>query len=92
MEIKFDPAKSERNARLRDLPFNLAAEFDWESAIYLEDIRRDYPERRFVALGLLRAKLHVICFTPIPGGVRIISLRRANSREIHRYAQETLNR
>ena len=91
MKIEFDPAKSERNGRQRDLPFSLTVEFDWESAIYLEDIRRDYPERRFVALGFLRAKLHVICFTPIPGGVRIISLRRANSREIHRYAQETLD-
>ena len=89
MIIEFDLAKSERNARIRDLPFERASEFDWETAIYWEDTRTAYGERRFVALGYLDIRLHLICFTHISKGVRIISFRKANSREIRRYEIET---
>lgn len=89
MTIEFDPAKSERNAQTRNLPFDRASDFDWETAIYWEDTRGAYGERRFVALGYLDTRLHVICFTHIAEGVRVISFRKANSREIRRYENET---
>ena len=85
MKIDFDPIKSEKNERQRNLPFGRAADFDWDGAIYCEDDRTIYPERRFVAVGYLDNRLHVICFTPITGGVRIISFRKANEREAKRY-------
>ena len=88
MKIEFDRAKSEKNARERGLPFEAAAEFDWETALYAEDSRFPYPERRFVALGFIDARLHVVCFTPIDGGVRIISFRKANAHEVRRYEKE----
>lgn len=81
MKIDFDPAKSERNANERDLPFERAAEFNWQEAVFYEDTRTPYPERRFVGIGYLDDRLHVLCFTPINGGVRIISFRKANNRE-----------
>lgn len=59
--------------------------FDWESAMLKEDTRHEYPERRFVAVGLIGQRLHVMCFTPISGGIRVISLRKANAREVRRY-------
>jgi uncharacterized protein (DUF4415 family)/uncharacterized DUF497 family protein len=52
MKIEFDPVKSAKNAREQGLPFPLADEFDWEGALYTEDVRHAYPERRFVALDL----------------------------------------
>lgn len=91
MKIEFDPNKSKINERNRALPFDKAADFDWETALYVEDDRKLYPERRFVAVGYLSKRLHVICFTPIEGGVRIISFRKANSREVKRYEKETTN-
>ena len=87
MKIEFDPAKSEKNARERDLPFERAADFDWEGAVYTEDSRNPYPERRFVAVGYLDERLHFLCFTPIEGGVRIISFRKANTREAQTYGK-----
>lgn len=66
VKIVGDPVKSARNEAERGLPFAKAAEFDWGNARYAEDLRKDYPERRFIALGLLGGRLHVICFTPIP--------------------------
>ena len=92
MKIDFDPVKSEQNTRLRSLSFDRAGDFDWETAIYYVDNRIDYPEARIVALGFLDVRLHVICFTPIDGGVRIISLRKANRREIRYYEEETADR
>jgi hypothetical protein len=92
VKIDFDPAKSARNTLERGLPFEWATEFDWETAVYWEDVRQSYPEQRFVALGFLYQRLHVLCFTPIEGGVRVISFRKANPREVRRYEQETIDR
>jgi uncharacterized DUF497 family protein len=89
IKIEFDSAKSDKNSRIRRLPFERALDFDWETALYIEDTRYDYPEQRFVALGYLEERLHVLCFTPILGGIRIISFRKANLREVRRYDKET---
>lgn len=90
MKIEFDPGKSHKNLLERSLPFEKAIEFEWITALYVEDNRSHYPEKRYVALGYLDKRLHVICFTPIDGGVRIISFRKANVREIKRY-EKTIN-
>jgi uncharacterized DUF497 family protein len=88
MKIEFDPAKSEKNARERGLPFHLVEEFEWETAVFSEDTRFPYPEARFTALGFIGKRLHSICFTSIAGGMRIISFRKANKREVRRYEKE----
>ena len=87
MKIEYDSAKSEKNVLERNLPFDRALEFDWSDAIFAEDNRTLYSERRFVAVGYLEKRLHVLCFTPIPGGVRIISFRKANDREAKRHGK-----
>lgn len=85
MIIDFDPAKSAKNLAERELPFACVVDFDWESASVAVDNRHAYPEQRLVAIGYLNERLHVLCFTPIAGGIRVISLRRANKREVSRY-------
>lgn len=60
MEITFDPAKNERNIRERGLSFELAAEFDFGSALTMEDIRHDYGESRVRCLGLIGPDLHAL--------------------------------
>ncbi len=89
MKIEFDPNKSEKNMLFRNLPFERAIEFDWGSAEYFQDLRRDYPEERFLAHGYLEERLHVICFAKIENGARIISFRKANAREVKRYEKKT---
>jgi uncharacterized DUF497 family protein len=88
MKIEFDPVKSEKNARERGLPFPLVEEFGWESAVFSEDARFPYPETRFTALGFIGERLHVVCFTPIADGIRVISFRKANEREVRSYEEE----
>ena len=87
MQIDFDPAKNATNVRERGLPFERAADFVFDTAIVWQDTRKAYPEVRFVAVGYLGSRLHVLCFTPIEGGIRVISFRKANPREVKDYEQ-----
>jgi hypothetical protein len=88
MKIDFDPAKSDNNNKERGLPFDMAEAFNWATAVYIADNRRDYGEDRIRAFGFIGNRVHALVFTPIPGGVRIISLRKANVREVRRYEKE----
>ncbi len=85
MPISFDPKKNERNIAERGLSFDLVEEFEWDSALVVEDSRKDYGERRFQALGLIDGRLHALVFTPRAGRVHVISLRKANLREVRHY-------
>lgn len=87
MEIDFDPIKNDKNIRERGLSFERVRDFDFATAVVREDIRKDYPETRFVALGHLEGRLHVLCFTPTAGGIRVISFRKGNRREERDYEQ-----
>ena len=90
MKIEFDPAKNAKNVLDRGLPFQLLEEFEWEGAVVSEDMRFSYPETRFNALGFIGERLHIVCFTAIPGGIRVISFRKANHRESTRYEEEKI--
>ncbi len=49
--------------------------------------RRDYGETRYIAVGYLAGRLHVLCFTRVEHGIRVISFRKANMREAQRYGK-----
>ena len=40
-----------------------------------------------MALGQLTGRLHVLCFTEAEDGIRVISFRKANTREVARYVK-----
>lgn len=73
--------------RERGLSFERAADFDFATAAIEIDLRRDYGEIRVVALGYLDGRLHALCYVETETGARVISFRKANSRETKRYAQ-----
>ncbi len=86
LKIEFDPTKNAANIANRELPFEMVAEFDFDGALISQDTRKPYPEIRLNALGYLGERLHAVCFTPIAGGIRVISFRKANKREERMYA------
>lgn len=88
MEITFDPSKNARNISERQLPFTRAAEIKWESAVFKEDVRKNYPERRYIAIAYLDKRLHVLCFSETDLGIRVISFRKANQREGLEYEEK----
>ena len=87
VRISYDPAKNQRNIRERGLPFDAVTDFVFETALYAVDQRQEYGEARYVAVDMLAERLHVLCFTEAPDGIRVISFRKANIREVKRYAQ-----
>lgn len=89
MDITYDPAKNARNIEQRGLSFELVEAFDFETALFWMDQRKAYPEERVSALGLIDGRVHALVFTETATGIRIISFRKANKREAHRYEQET---
>ena len=85
MKIEFDDAKNQRNQDLRGLSFEVVSEFDFESALEMEQVVEG--ELRYFALGYIRARLHALVYTLRGDTVRVISLRKANQREVRRYEQ-----
>ncbi|MCL2830858.1 MAG: BrnT family toxin [Betaproteobacteria bacterium] len=88
MKIEFDPAKNAANIRDRGLSFERAADFDFDSAWIRQDTRKSYPEVRFAALGFLDGQVHSLVFVETDSGIRVISFRKANSREVKRYYEQ----
>jgi len=72
----------------RGLSFDRVADFDFASALYSVDDRHEYGETRIVAIGYLENRLHVLCFVETENGVRVISFRKANSREVKHYESQ----
>jgi uncharacterized protein len=89
MNIVFDAKKSAANDRERGLPFDRAREFDFHTAIRARDMRYEYGEERWVAIGFIEERLHVICYRWVSDGMRVISLRKANARERRKYEKDT---
>ena len=88
MEIAFDSAKNERNIRERGISFERAVDFDFDRALYLPDARKEYGERRIRAFGAIGQRLHVLVFTLRGQTLRVISLRKANTREVRLYEEK----
>ena len=89
MEISYDPAKNEHNLSIRGLSFDRVVEFEFETAVFAIDVRHNYGEIRHRALGLLDGRVHALVFVETPDGIRVISFRKANNREVNRYEEAT---
>ena len=91
MDVTFDPAKDAANQTKHGISLTEAAGFEWDTAMVWPDTRRDYGEARMVALGYIALRIMALVFADRPPDKpterRIISLRKANSREVKRYAE-----
>lgn len=88
MRIEFDPAKDESNQAKHGVPLSLAGELDWEAALVWVDDRFEYGELRTIGLAPKDEILYYVAFVDIEQAQRIISLRRANRREVKHCVQK----
>ena len=65
----------------------LAEKFEWEDAFAWADRRFEYDEDRWTAIGFVGARMYVVVFVDRADSRRIISLRKANDREVRKYAE-----
>jgi uncharacterized DUF497 family protein len=84
MEITFDQAKRDRTLSERGLDFARAGEVFAGAVATTEDTRANYGEQRFITAGILDGRLVIMVWTPRGAARRIISMRKANEREIER--------
>ncbi len=86
MEIVFDPAKDASNFAKHGVSLAWASELLWETLQAKLDDRRDYREDRFIGYALMADRLYCVVYTDRGNTRRVISLRKANYREVKRYA------
>lgn len=86
MRITFDRAKRDRTLKERGLDFRRAKEVFDGPHLTRPDERKDYGESRFISAGTLSGRIVIIVWTPRGKARRIISMRKANEREIKRLA------
>lgn len=86
MNIIFDAAKNSSNIHKHGFSLADAALIEWNSAVTWLDVRHDYQEPRMIGLGYIKERLFCVVFVDHTDERRIISLRKANQREVKRYA------
>lgn len=87
MKFVFDPGKDATNLGKHGLSLAAATELSWDAALVWLDDRADYGEVRMVALAPIGDILFVVAFVDRGSTRRIISLRRANRREVSHYVK-----
>lgn len=91
MEFTWSEAKRSANLKVHGLDFVDAA-FVFEGVTFtFEDDRFSYGEQRFVTLGLLAGIPVSVVHTESENEIRIISFRKATSREAQIYFNEVQN-
>ena len=87
MHIEFDSAKDMANQRKHGVSLSVAEELDWEAALVWIDDRFEYGEMRMIALAPKTEILYYVAFVDRGEARRVISLRRANRREVKHYVE-----
>jgi uncharacterized DUF497 family protein len=92
MKLEWDEAKNAVNIEKHGIDFNDAHELFQGNRLIIPDVRKDYGEDRFITVGRIKTRLMIAVYTQRPAEtIRIISLRKANSREKERFEKTVKN-
>ncbi len=93
MIFEWDGAKNRANLRKHGFDFADAEEMFRGALVVDADTRQDYGESRWSGVGMIGGRLAQVVFAePFPGNIRIISLRKATSRERKEYEKAIQDR
>lgn len=87
MQIEFDTAKDQANMAKQGVSLGVANELDWGTLVSRADARHNYGEAREIGYAPLGGRLYCVVFVQRETAIRIISLRKANLREVQNYAK-----
>ncbi len=87
MRYVFDPTKDKVNRAKHGISQALAEVLFAGPHVSMVDDRFDYDEAREVAFGLINDRLFVCVYADRDAERRVISLRKANRREVKRYVE-----
>jgi len=63
MLYEWDESKREINLSTHGPDFVAVGNFDWDNTSVEQDVRREYQENRYIAVGFLGNRLTVLVFT-----------------------------
>jgi len=89
MKTTHDQTKSNANEQKHGVSLSIAEAIDWSSVWCAPGDRKDYGELREIGYAVIDARLYCVVFTQRGETFRVISLRKANNREIDRYEKAT---
>lgn len=87
MHVEFDANKDAINHEKHGVSLSLAEQIDWSEVMCAVDDRRDYGEVREIGFAVIGQRLYVVVFSQRGSTMRVISLRKANRREVAVYEQ-----
>ena len=86
--FEWDEIKAAANVHRHAVPFEYAARiFLDERRLDTVDDRHEYGEARRLTLGRIEERVFVVVYTVRADVIRLISARKANSREVKHYAE-----
>ena len=89
MQFEWDSDKAAANVSRHGVSFELAMLVFLDNGRLIKlDERFDYGEERIITMGHVNNRLHVVVYTQTNDTIRIISARKANRRELKRYAND----
>ena len=88
MHYEWDEKKRLANLVRHKVDFKDVVDFQWDTAMETIDDRFDYGEERWVTVGFIKNKLHIMAYTFRAQAIRIISLRKANKKEMKYYEKK----
>ncbi len=87
MQTEFDAIKDAANQQKHGVSLSLASQIEWQDVLCFVDDRADYQEVREVGFAVIAQRLYVVVFVQHGDTMRVISLRKANKRELKHYEQ-----
>jgi len=81
MKVTFDPAKRDATLAERGLDFDDAAIVFEGVTLEIEDVRKDYGEKRMICYGHLAGRMVVVGYVVRGAARHVFSMRKANERE-----------
>jgi uncharacterized DUF497 family protein len=85
MLITCDPHKSCANYFKHGIVLEFAQYLDWTNEMVWQDVRQNYNEVRMSGLVPLEGKIYAVVYVLRAESTRMISLRKANNREMKQY-------
>ncbi len=88
MKIEFDSSKDASNIEKHNVSLADATKLEWNDLLAKQDDRNDYSELRMIGYAPIGSRVYCVVYTDRDNTRRIISLRKANKREVTYYANQ----
>lgn len=92
MKFEWDEGKRQSNWQKHNVDFVAVTRIFQQETVRWVDNRKDYGEERINVLGEIEGEIFFVTYTERNSRYRLISARRANSRERRKYYKGILGR